>query len=476
MTMIDDDFTEVRNVTVPRVDLVDAAANGTPFLLFKAAGDTQSLMSAAAVEELLKAGEPDMTDTQTAPKPGAWLAKADENRNDLLEVEGGPVDADVPGSESWETTDAATAERAYGELRRLKDTLELLSDREDMELVSGNGESDDGMKAWDLDEAAAAVEFASDVVAVYAASEGAEAAAEAGEIAKALAGLPAGTIDTFVTYGAILAKAGRSLSAANEGKLRSASESIQSVLASLPAATDDITKKEATVADETTPGAVRNITAELTKALAEEALPDTPEAPEGIDDSLVKGADEPVDEIVKADAEDAKGLQPVYDAQGNLVGVVDPTAVQTLLGAGPAEKAEDTPADPAQVGAPASVPDETEAPAPEEPVTKSQNVDEIVKAAVDEVRAETAELVKGLREEVDFLKAPAKSRVFTNGADGTVPVARDGATLTKGAADADVEALIKASETAPDATTRAKADNERKTLAMDLLQGSRPSV
>lgn len=470
MTLVDDDFTEVRGVTVPRVDIVDKAANGTPFLLMKSAAsdpNNPSLFTAESVQALLtKAGETDMT--ADTPKPGDWIKKADATPGDLLVVEGGAaaVDASVPGSEAWESTDAATAEQAYSDLHRLKATLELLSDREDMEMVSGEGDPDDGMKAWDLDEAAAAVDFAADVVAVYAASEGVEAAEEAGEITKALAGLPGDAIRTVEMLGKLV-KAGRTLSAANEGKLRSASESIQSVLASLPAAPDEITKKEAPVADETIPDTtVRDIT----KALAEGEVPTTEPATEEVAADVVKNTDTDAALVKAEDASAAAGLQAVFDSTGQLIGVVDPASIQPVAGAGAPAAAADEPAAPAGVGEPTDATGADDA-----LVTKSaQDVDQIVKGAVDEVRAETAELVKSLRDEIDHLKAPAKSKVFTNGADGTVPVTRDGV-LLKGTGDAtDTDALIKASENATDATARAAADNARKNAAFELLQSSRP--
>jgi len=443
MTDDEDDFTEVRKANIPRLDLVDHAANGTPFLIMKS--ESPNLLSTDFVQELItKAEEPNMT----VPKPGSWLAKADEPTIDepLVEPDGADaVAASVPASPEWEQVDADSAANAYAVLARVSNTLGVLAEREAIEATTEDGDEGDAENAWCLDDAQSAVDYAMDTVAVYAASEALEAEPmeKAAAIVKAVSGLTE-ALSTVESYGS-LRKAGRTLSAANESKLRSASEQITSVLASLPAAPDEVTKEAATV---------------VTEVPASEVV-EKSTVPEGVED------------IEKAD-EESTGLQAVFDASGNLVGVVDPTAIQPVSGAS-SDASDDAPAEPAAEPAadPDAAPEPAEVGAPGDEVAKSSlTVDQIVKSAVDEVRAEQAELIKGLRADIDFLKAPAAPRAFTNGAGGSSIVTRDGEVL-KGAGDA--EALIKASQDAPDSATRTKFNNQRGQMARELLIASRPS-
>jgi hypothetical protein len=434
-------MTQVVDADIPRVDLVDKAANGRSFILMKSE-ESSNLLSTNLVQELItKAEEPNMT----AAKPGSWIAKADDPTIDepLIEPSGAAAGlaASDPGSPAWEQIDADSAANAYAVLARVDNTLGLLAGREEAEAFNG---ADDGeANAFCLEDAQAAVEYAMDTVAVYAASEALDATPleKAASIIKSLAGLT-DALTTVESYG-LLRKAGRTLSASNESKLRSASEQITSVLASLPAAPDEVTKEAATV--------VKEVPA--SEVVEKSEIPET---------------------IEKADDESA-GLQAVFDASGNLVGVVDPTAIQPVSGT-----STDSPdAEPDADDAPAASVDPDAAPAPAEvgaptdEVTKSLNVEDIVKSAVDEVRAEQAELIKGLRDDIDFLKAPAAPRAFTNGADGSV-VTRDGEVL-KGA-EGSAEALIKAAQDAPDSATRTKFNNQRGAMARELLAGSRPTL
>ncbi len=438
MTDDEDDFTEVRKANIPRLDLVDHAANGTPFLIMKS--ESPNLLSTDFVQELItKAEEPNMT----VPKPGSWLAKADEPTIDepLVEPNGADaVAASVPASPEWEQVDADSAANAYAVLARVNNTLGVLAEREAIEATTEDGDEGDAENAWCLDDAQSAVDYAMDTVAVYAASEALEAEPmeKAAAIVKAVSGLTE-ALSTVESYGS-LRKAGRTLSAANESKLRSASEQITSVLASLPAAPDEVTKEAATV---------------VTEVPASEVVEKSTE-PEGVED------------IEKAD-EESTGLQAVFDASGNLVGVVDPTAIQAVSGAS-SDASDDEPAE-EPAPDPDVAPEPAEVGAPGDEVAKSLNVEDLVKSAVDEVRAEQAELIKGLRDDIDFLKAPAAPRAFANGADGSSIVTRDGEVL-KGAGDA--EALIKASQDAPDSATRTKFNNQRGQMARELLIDSRP--
>jgi hypothetical protein len=443
----DDGFTEVKKANIHRVDLVDHSANGTPFLIMKSA-ENPNLLSTEFVQELIsKAEEPNMT----APKPGEWIKKAEVEPvidEPLIEPSGAAgAAAAVVASPEWEQVDADTAVNDYALLQRVSNSLELLTEREAIEGASADGDFSDNDNVYALEDAASAVGYAMDTLAVYAASEQTnadvveKATSPAFQIMKAVAGFDRDALATVESFGSIR-KAGRTLSAANETKLRSASDQITSVLASLPVAPDEVTKEAAPVA-EATPA----VEAVITKS--------EPIVTEPVTEAVVKA---------DADASAAAGLQAVFDAAGKLVGVVDPSAIQAVSGASASDAPTDEPA-------PAADPDAAPAPAavgePTDEVAKSTNVEDIVKSAVDEVRAEQAELVKGLRADIDFLKAPAAPRAFTNGADGTVPVDRSGAVL-KGAVDG-IDQLVKASHDATNATELDRANNARRRSAIEIL-------
>ena len=427
----DDDMTEVRNANIPRMDLVDKAANGTSWLIMKA--ESPNLISTEMVEDLLKqAEEPPMKETVTVDT----VTKAED---DLLVTDGvSPLDATTPGSAGWETIDAQTAEEVYAQIVRLKNMLDLLAGREASEVATGD--SDDVESVWNLEDAAGALDYAGDVVAVYAAGENAEAE-EADNVAKALSGIPVGALFTVESFGTIR-KAGRTLSAANEQKLVSASESIQSVLASLPAAPEDVTKKGATVSDQET-------TTEPT-----------------------------VEALVKADEAPAKTA--VFNAAGKLVGIVDPAAIEPITGAtvddtDAGDDTEDAPADAAAAPV-APAPVDPNAPIaktvdPEDaPLTKAA-VEDLIKGALDTARAEDAAVIKGLTDQVEFLKAPARSKVNTNGAVGLTATTRDGEVVTAGL-QKSAEDLRKASADAPDTQSKIRIDNERQQRAVAMLSAN----
>jgi hypothetical protein len=304
-----------------------------------------------------------------------------------------PGDPDDPGSPAWEAIDAATAQKWTSILARAKNALGLLSDREMLEAATVD--PDDADNAYDLQDAQCALDFAIGTLAVFAAGEQAETdiCTEAMAVSKALAGFDPAALS--VVEGLVpVAKAGRVLSAANEGALRTAAESINKVLASLPQAptADDQVTKEATVAatdTKTDPAA----TAEAQVAKAEETAPtvasDTAEAdarvakakadlaetqtepgttppvadrvskaalPVGIYDAgqALLGIVDPariVQQVTKADApadggDGAKAaMMAVFDQEGNLIGIVDPAEITPVQGA---SKPKDDGADPAK--------------------------------------------------------------------------------------------------------------------------------
>lgn len=115
-----------------------------------------------------------------------------------------------------------------------------------------------------------------------------------------------------------ITKAGRALSSANETALRNAAESIQKVLASLPAPEEAPIEKETPVAEETT----EETTVE--KADAAEPAAAVEAAPEAV--------------------EKAEPLVAVYDAAGKLMGVIKPNSLTPVAAEGsPEEEAAETP-------------------------------------------------------------------------------------------------------------------------------------
>jgi hypothetical protein len=298
------------------------------------------------------------------------------------EAPGDPMD---PGSPAWEELDAATASKWTSILARAKAAIDLLSDREMMEAASG-ADPDDADSAMDLQDACCAIDYAISILAPFAISEQSEADCGADAMAalgKALGDFDPQTLDTVETLGQVR-KAGRVLSASNEAAIRSAAESLQKVLASLPQAPEapeagaPVTKnKEETVTapssntpvepagpaqmgttkDDATPAAndgksepapvVRASDEPVTKS-AEEQIQwgldnirswygSSPALRVAVYDAArsLTGLVAPAAIVQKADADGGKTtMQAVFDEDGNLVGIVDPADITPVSGAG----------------------------------------------------------------------------------------------------------------------------------------------
>jgi hypothetical protein len=465
----DDDFTELIDANIDRVDLVDKAANGLPFLMAKAADDggPAGLLAPDLVRDLIgktadpapEAGETvTMTGTPGALAqlihkaggrlvPDAPITKDADTMADadldptvaLAEPEdNAPGDVNTPGSPAWEAVDAATARKWTSILSRAKSALGVMADREMLEAAAGD--ADDLDAALNLDDAACAIDYAISVLAPFAVDEEAEVVrgtAELDAVGKALGDFDSASLDVIESLSQV-AKAGRSLSAANERAIRDAVESLQKVLASLPAAPDiesgrPVAKKET------------------------DMQPETGIAPETVETPAAA-----VESVGKADG-DAEGKAPmvaVYDAKGKLVGIVDPTEITPISGADAAEEpapeapaetpaaADLEPAPAAEVGVPAedvakdAGTTDDAAPADGDDVTKTTDTDsddilkssdirELVKGMLDEHSADqtaqltkTGEAVVELAGIVETLKGrletleeqPAEPRVFAKGA------------------------------------------------------------
>ncbi|WP_035796487.1 hypothetical protein [Kitasatospora mediocidica] len=367
MTTPADDFTELRDADIPRVDLVDKAANGTTFLIAKRA-DGEGLMDPGFVRDLIGKAAPEPTREETVTMTGspsalmkliheatvrreaAPIAKADHSASqdeEVTKMVGGelddgvdgmdptvvlaapesddaPGDPNEPGSPAWEAVDAATAQKWTSIAVRLKNALGVLADREMLEAATAD--PDDADNAWDLQDAQAALDYVIDILAGFAVDEQAEAelCTEAMEqVGKALGGFDTAPLDTFEAL-APVAKAGRSLSAANEQAIRDAVSSLQKVLASLPAA--PIEKDSGPLAA----NAAREEPTMTEPTTAADTIEAAGAAP-------AMGAQKP---MAKADA-DKPEMVAVYDQNGNLVGVVDPTDITVIQGAGSNKASDD---------------------------------------------------------------------------------------------------------------------------------------
>jgi hypothetical protein len=211
---------------------------------------------------------PDLDDGVDGLDPTVPLAEPDEMGS------GSPTD---PGSPAWESIDAATAQKWCSILARAKAACGLLAERELLEAAAGD--DDDAGKAYDLQDACCAIDFAISVLAPFAVAEQAEAdcgddemaamvgksapdpvlsALEGGILAvirKAAEALERPVFDLEVA-GAVIRKSGRVLSAVNEAHLREAAQRLTTVLSSLPQApaTDDgrqVAKQEGAAVDGT---------------------------------------------------------------------------------------------------------------------------------------------------------------------------------------------------------------------------------
>jgi hypothetical protein len=387
-----------------------------------------------------------------AKKLGIEVAKeAHEMDDDALDAMTALAEPDThapglptdPGSPAWEAVDAATARKWTAILARAKNAIDMLAEREILEAAAGD--EGDAENACDLQDACCAIDYAISVLAPFAVDEQAEADCcdDMAAVGKALAGFDAAPLDTIEAL-ATVTKAGRVLSSANEAAIRGAVESLQKVLASLPAAP---------------------IEKEAAQSVADDKETDMPE-PATSAETTAEHGQEPEMGVVKADG-DKPEMVAVYDKKGNLVGIVDPGKITRIAGAESDDEDEpqdDAPSDDSSTDATTETTDLTPAPAAEvgtpadavppddEAVTKSTNdtnpdLSEMFKssllAAVEEALAkhsagqtaqitktgdaviELAELVETLKGRIGVLEEqPAQPKVFTNGATPPAAVLR----------------------------------------------------
>jgi hypothetical protein len=219
----DDDLTEILFMKSDRVDMVGGPANAPDFLLAKSA-QNPSLFTEAFVERLAKsAQEGDMTARKTAPADEATepLKKDTLDPGTLLETPdvdaaGDPTD---PGSPAYEAVDAVRAGQAIDFAVALKRLVEVAIERESQEALVGD-DPDDAENVWNLQDVSDMVDCILGVLAPYQVAEQAEADGREAD-------------DTLIL------KSGRVLSGANESNIRQAMTLLETVVSTLPLATDD---------------------------------------------------------------------------------------------------------------------------------------------------------------------------------------------------------------------------------------------
>lgn len=451
-----DDFSELVDAEFKRVDLVGKAANGVGrFLIAKGAFapdeiDALITKDAQVTEDVIKADAPEI-EPDDLNADGDVLVGSDDG---------------TPGSQSWEKVDADTAMKWLGILARAQHAVEVLRDRELAEAeIEGDYNDVDA-----LCNAMCAVEIAIEFLAPFAVGEAVEAAfadedrSEYGvfKTASALSEdpFPLTTVENMIPR----------LKMGHKTDVAKAAADLLAVLSTLPAApkekvlkmTEEI-KKAGDVGPQSEIGQQSAADGQYSQAtptghetyapneLGYEVSPADNNVPVPGDVKTLSGLAGSQDDIKGTDAmvgdsavdtgvvTKAAPQQAVYDSNGKLLGTVDPSKITELVGEGTKDAAttaeggaDGTPAPEAgEDAAPAETPEEA-APAappadmepaqpgtvgtPAEGVVKAEDISEIVKAAVAEAVSNMDAVVKGLHDEIETLKAPARSRVLSHGA------------------------------------------------------------
>jgi hypothetical protein len=311
----------------------------------------------------------------------------------------------MPGSPDWETLDAETAQRAISVLGRAKAAVDWLRDREAQETATGDDY--DGGNIADLEAACCALDAVIGTLGAFAAGETLEA--ELGDelegITKAASALEADPSALVTIEGlAPVVKAGRVLSSANEQRIRSATEQLEQVLASLPAPVDDSGQPVAKEDPMTAPAPVDETVVEKAKGDPQLAVFDEAGKLVGtIDPKDLNPISKPSGDAPAGDGAEAPPAEPATEAD---------------LAAQPAAEAGTPAHEPPAAEAPAAAPAEPAAPAEDDTVAKSDLealISKAVSAALEDVTAGHAAVVKALEDRIDHLEAPAPSKVLTNG-------------------------------------------------------------
>jgi hypothetical protein len=525
MTNAAEEFTELVDGSFPRVDLVGKSANGIHrFLIAKSepTDTAQGIVEASAIRDLVSKSSPKEPEVTTDS-----IVKADDL--DAGETFVGDPNAVVqPGSPEWETVDADTADKWVGILARAMNAVNALATREQAEVFAENG---DGSDVWSLEDAACAIQCAIDSLAPFAVSERVEADMELPEgvfkAASALAEDPE-ALQSVERFNAIYG-AGRGLSSEVAKSFHRVVAEFGATLAQLPAPEGTVMKnendaviKDGTMGDATSPvpgttqagiyagetgqsspngNAEQNPANEGNPVVADDsslAIPTDVKTLDGLAGSQddTTGTDAMVGQAVVDTGVVTKAAdqQAVYDSQGNLIGVVDPSKITKLIGEGAADAATTVEAPEAEGGDTSAAAEtaadsgtdggdtgtDTSGAAPAAPVAApavaATDDDTVMKSAIDEgVKAALAEMdvvptsvVKALEDRFnEFMEAPAKSRVLSHGAKPTPEMLRG---LDKEAAPANVAKAAELRESLDselDVEKRAAIEKEMHVSAID---------
>jgi hypothetical protein len=348
-------FKEMFAADIPRMDLVKRPASGMLFTIMKS-NDPQDPLSIALMKrppqhpslvakaaKAAKPKEPQMANLNEAPiaaPPETPVTKADGDVADLDAGEilvGNPATSatSTPASPGWEQMDADTAQKWTTILTRADIALETLSDREAQEAVSPEGNDTDFDNSYDLASAREAVQWVIGILAAYAVGEQTEADEVSDGVFKALQSLDPVKVgaDADVILGLrAVKKAGRVLSGSNEQAIRDAIASLTNVLATLPAAPVE----DAVVKAQEVPTLPQTPNEPLIAAY------DLSHAPIGVTvASKMLSFDQAKERVTKAKGDP---MVACYNANGDLIGVVDPDDLVTTAAGKPAETADAAPA------------------------------------------------------------------------------------------------------------------------------------
>lgn len=361
--------------------------------------------------------------------PMTAIAKADDlDASEALveEPDGSPSgDSEQPGSPAWETVDAASAEKWAAILGRAKSALGQLAQREMAEVTDPNAEVGDADQAFDLDEAACAIDCAIDLLAKFAMHERIEA-------------------DLM--------------------------ENVEKQEALTETSPHEETSDDS-APDLSAPSLPHGDDAENDAQQTTSPTPSTEAAPADVDTNsgVAKAGD--------------KNLMAVFTQGGKMIGVVDPEKIQAVQTGEEAPKEEaPEPAAEAPEGehaaAPVAAPETAPAPSgevgtPAHEVAKAA-VEEVVKEALAAQAEQHSAVVKALEDRLSALESsPAPSRVLSNGA--LPPTNLRGMDESAGGSVdiAKAEGMRALLDSTTDATKRIAIEQEMNSAAVDALAALR---
>lgn len=459
---------EIHGATIHRVDAVDGAATGIPFLVLKAL-DPESVTKAAE-------------DLDVLADPDAALAAADDAAAGAPVPTDAPGDPGDPGSPAWEAVDAAAARSAVEGLVALRQLACDLAEREGIEGAAADGAGYESQ--WDLQIATCAIDEALAILAKFAVDEQASAdqgAADAEDQAKAM-----GLMKALADPESPVLKAGRVLSAANENTLKAAQTAMNDAVTAITSVLGQVApveKQETPVTDtpatpDTEPvikdeDGVNRTTAETIEPVvkAEDALASTSVA--DLKRTAMTGSGS---EQKAALAE--LGLRVIMGTLDAAPAAEEPAADEPAADAGDAE-ADPAAADPENAAPPAVPAAPVDASTPDDSVNKALqpdpgiDVEEIVRKALEDRDGELVAVRKRLD---DLERQPAAGGPLLSGAPMPISVQTRGQDVTAGG---EQEALRKAFE---DETDPIRKQQLQMQLAVDMVkhaplaQGHTPTV